>query len=137
MGFKLDLSSWGPVTMLLVAITTIAAIAGSVVCIVHPETLTFEQLLSQLQKFAIGLGLLGIGRGIHNQGKAIAGTETATQPADAVIAPAQPTQPATAGDSTVSDAMLDDNPAPDAGDAGAAEVAGQDDEPTTELEPES
>jgi hypothetical protein len=62
---NIDFTSWGPVTVLLVAITAIAACAGAVTVVIHPETLSFEQLLNDLEKFAIALGLLGVGRGIH------------------------------------------------------------------------
>lgn len=67
-----DFSNWGPVTVVLVALTVIAGVCGAVVVITHPETLTFEQLLNDLEKFALALGLLGVGRGIHAGGKALA-----------------------------------------------------------------
>jgi hypothetical protein len=73
---KPDLSSWGPVTVLLVVITAVAALAGAVICIVHPDTLTFEALLNDLEKFAIGLGLLGVGRGVAAHGRALAASGT-------------------------------------------------------------
>lgn len=62
---NIDFSSWGPVTVLLVVIVAVAAAAGAVTVVVHPETLNFEQLLNDLEKFAIALGLLGVGRGVH------------------------------------------------------------------------
>jgi hypothetical protein len=42
-------------------ITIILAIAGGVVCIVQPSTLTFDQYLEQMKYL---IGLVGIGRGI-------------------------------------------------------------------------
>lgn len=70
---RFDLTSWGPVTVLLVAIAAIVALAGAAVCVIHPDTLTFQQFLDILWKFAIALAGLGIGRGIHLGGKAAAG----------------------------------------------------------------
>jgi hypothetical protein len=64
-----DFSKQGPVTIILVLVASIAAIAGAVVTIVHPETLSFNDYLDQLAKFAGALGLLGIGRGIHHAAK--------------------------------------------------------------------
>jgi hypothetical protein len=59
-----------PVTFVLILLVVVAAIGGVVVVILHPETLTFEQLLNDLEKFAIALGLLGIGRGVNSGLKA-------------------------------------------------------------------
>jgi hypothetical protein len=61
----LDLKSWGPVTVLLVAVTVVASIAGAAVVVIHPETLSFQQLLNDLEEFAKALGILAVGRGLH------------------------------------------------------------------------
>lgn len=54
-----------PVATILTAVLVgIAALVGGVVTIVHPETLSFDQYLKALGAFAIGTGLLGVGRGV-------------------------------------------------------------------------
>ena len=44
----------------------IVVLTGGIVCIVHPETLSFNEYVKYV---AVGGGLLGIGRGIENHGK--------------------------------------------------------------------
>lgn len=56
-------SSWGPVTVLLIGIVFILTVAGAVVTIVQPDTLSFESYLDKLQEFLIALGILGVARG--------------------------------------------------------------------------
>lgn len=62
---KLDLNKWGPVTIALIILVAFAAIGGIAVVIFHPDTLTFEAYLNDMEKFAAALGFLAIGRGIH------------------------------------------------------------------------
>lgn len=59
-----------PVTILLCAAFVLAALAGGVLVIVHPATLSFNDYLSELAKLATALGILGVGRGIHAASKA-------------------------------------------------------------------
>jgi hypothetical protein len=54
-----------PVATILIVIV---AIAGAVVTIVHPETLSFDQYLKYMTP---GAGLLAVGRGIRNHGTPI------------------------------------------------------------------
>lgn len=63
-----DLLDNHPVTTLLIAIVVIAALAGAVVTIVHPDTLPFATYLDRLEEFAKALGLLAIGKGIKLAG---------------------------------------------------------------------
>lgn len=65
---KFDFNEWGPVTVLLVILTVLVAIVGGLITIIQPETLSFEELLNDLQKFALALGVLGVGRGIKAAG---------------------------------------------------------------------
>ena len=59
---KTTLDNWGPATVLMVGLTLIAALGGAVaVAIGH---YTFNQYLTDLRTFAVGVGLLGIGRGV-------------------------------------------------------------------------
>jgi hypothetical protein len=60
-----NLKTWGPITVLLIALALAVVVGGLVVVIVNPSQLTFEQYLTDLRGFAISLGILGIGRGIH------------------------------------------------------------------------
>ena len=49
----------------IVAITAlIVVLAGAVVTIVHPESLSFEQYVKAIGTVSLGAGALGIGRGI-------------------------------------------------------------------------
>lgn len=63
------LSTANIATLLVAILVTIGAVVGGVVCIANPDTLSFDQYLSALSKFAIGVGLLGIGRGVAAAGK--------------------------------------------------------------------
>jgi hypothetical protein len=59
-----------PLTAFLLAFTLVLALGGIVVVIVHPETMTYPQLLDRLQEFAIALGIVGVGKGIASAGNA-------------------------------------------------------------------
>lgn len=66
---NVNTKDWGPATTLIVILVVIGALAGAVISIVNPDILSFDQLLNDLTKFVIGLGALGIGRGIMKAGK--------------------------------------------------------------------
>jgi hypothetical protein len=51
-------------TLLVAALTIIIVIAGAVVMIVDPDTLSFEDYIKALATMGIGAGALGVGRGI-------------------------------------------------------------------------
>jgi hypothetical protein len=57
-------TSWGPATVLVVAVIVIVVAAGAVVTVVNPDTLSFSDYLDTLSKAAIGAGVLGVGRGL-------------------------------------------------------------------------
>jgi hypothetical protein len=55
--------SWATIT--LITLVAIAAIVGGAVVIWGPSgALSFQQYLDDLEKFAVAVGLLGIGRGV-------------------------------------------------------------------------
>lgn len=57
--------SWATVmTVILVAIA--ALVGGAVVIWGHPGALSFQDYLNDLQKFAVAVGLLAIGRGVKS-----------------------------------------------------------------------
>jgi hypothetical protein len=58
-----------PLTTFLIAFVGLVAIIGGVVVIVHPETLNFERYLNDLEKFALALGVVGVGKGIASSGR--------------------------------------------------------------------
>lgn len=65
-----------PVATILVGVAVlIVVIAGALVTIINPDSLSFDQYLDALSKAAIGAGALGIGRGILGAGKASAGDD--------------------------------------------------------------
>jgi flagellar biosynthesis component FlhA len=51
-------------TVLVAVLVVIVAVVGGVVVIVHPDTLSFKQYVDALSKLAIGVGVLGVGRGL-------------------------------------------------------------------------
>ncbi len=51
-------------TYLIAALCGIVAVVGGVVTVTSPDTLSFPQYLDAVSAFAIGVGILGIGRGI-------------------------------------------------------------------------
>lgn len=68
---NINIKEWGPLTVLIIALTVIITIVGGVVVIVHPETLSFDQLINVLSKFVIGAGALSVGNGIQHHGDSI------------------------------------------------------------------
>jgi hypothetical protein len=71
-----QVKTWGPATILIVVLVVAVAVIGGVVVVVDPQTLSFPEYLSKLQVFAIGIGLLGLGRGtqagLERYGQAVA-----------------------------------------------------------------
>jgi hypothetical protein len=78
----LDLRSWGPVTALVVIAAVIVLLVGGIVCVVNPDTLTFQQYLDDLKTFLIGLGLTGLARGVHLGAQHLATAATAGEATD-------------------------------------------------------
>lgn len=56
-------------TYLIAGLCAIVAIVGGVVTITTPGTLSFNDYLDALAAFAIGVGILGVGRGINSASK--------------------------------------------------------------------
>jgi DNA-binding transcriptional regulator of glucitol operon len=56
-------------TIMTAILVAIAAIAGAVVVIRNPNSLSFQQYLDILKNFALAVGVVGIGRGIASFGK--------------------------------------------------------------------
>ena len=65
---NVNMGQWGPATVLTVALVLIAALTGAYVVLFGDQrgadALAFADYLDALSKFAIGVGLLGIGRGV-------------------------------------------------------------------------
>lgn len=61
---NLNWDKWGPLTVLIVALVVVLTVAGAVIVVVHPSTLTFDQLLKSEGQFLISLGVLGVGHSI-------------------------------------------------------------------------
>jgi len=68
---NLDLGTWGPATVLVIALTLIAAIGGIAVVLfgdqLGGDSLTFNEYLDTMSKFVIGVGILGVGRAIYKR----------------------------------------------------------------------
>jgi hypothetical protein len=89
MKFLNDSLPWA--TIMMAVLVAIAAIAGAVVVITNPGSLSFQEYLDVLKNFAIAVGIVGIGRGIASAGKQTAAAtllkdDTLVQPAIAVPA---------------------------------------------------
>lgn len=69
---KIDLSTWGPATVLIVAIAVIAVAVGGVVTVVNPDTLSFQTYLEDLQRFAVAIAGLGLARAVHLGAQSVA-----------------------------------------------------------------
>jgi hypothetical protein len=62
---KLDMSKWGPMTLLVVIAALVVLLAGAAK-LVFGDGLTYDEYISDITKIA-GVGaVLGIGRGISN-----------------------------------------------------------------------
>lgn len=57
-------------TYLTLLIALVVVLVGGVVCIIEPETLSFRDYVEALAVLGIGVGALGIGRGISAGAKA-------------------------------------------------------------------
>lgn len=69
---KIDLTTWGPATVLIVVIAVIAVAVGGVVVILQPDTLNFQTYLEDLQRFAIAIAGLGLARAVHLGAQSVA-----------------------------------------------------------------
>lgn len=56
-------------TYIIAGLCGIVAVVGGVVTITAPETLSFKEYLDAVSAFAIGVGILAVGRGINNRGR--------------------------------------------------------------------
>ena len=66
------LGEWGPMTVLMILVVTVAMGVGGAVVIVNPETLAFSEYLDNLKTFALAIAGLAGARGILGAGKHIA-----------------------------------------------------------------
>lgn len=62
-----------PITALMFAVFVIVALVGGVLLIVGQTAMTYEDYQNSLAKFAVAIGVLGVGKGLHSAGKAVAG----------------------------------------------------------------
>jgi hypothetical protein len=86
MKFLNDSMPWA--TIMTAILVAIAAIAGAVVVIRNPDSLSFQQYLDILKSFAIAVGIVGIGRGIASYGKQTAAATMLSDPN--LVQPAAP-----------------------------------------------
>lgn len=54
-------------TYIIAGLTAIVAVVGGIVTITSPGTLSFKEYLDAISGFAIGVGILAVGRGILNR----------------------------------------------------------------------
>lgn len=71
----MNAKEWGPATVLGVLLTVAAAVIGGIV-VLTSDDLTFQEYLIAMAGFAVGNGLVSIGRGIGNAGRARAEAES-------------------------------------------------------------
>lgn len=79
---KINLSSWGPATVLVVGIALIVVAAGAVVCIVNPDALSFSEYTERLAWLGASAGGLAIGRGVLEGKKAEAAADIHRDPVE-------------------------------------------------------
>jgi FAD/FMN-containing dehydrogenase len=60
---EINLSKWGPITVLVVIAASVYLVAGAAV-VVFGDGMTFQEWGDQLWKLAAALGLTGVGRGL-------------------------------------------------------------------------
>jgi hypothetical protein len=94
--FLNDSMPWA--TIMTAVLVAIAAIAGAVVVIRNPDSLSFQQYLDILKNFALAVGIVGIGRGIASFGKQ---TAAATLLKDQSLVPPATVAPGTNGGGVV------------------------------------
>jgi hypothetical protein len=54
-------------TYIIAGLCGIVAVVGGIVTVTSPDTLTFKQYIDAVATFAIGVGILAVGRGINNR----------------------------------------------------------------------
>lgn len=56
-------------TYIIAGLCGIVAVVGGIVTVTSPDTLSFKQYLDAISTFAIGVGILAVGRGINSRGE--------------------------------------------------------------------
>jgi hypothetical protein len=64
-----DLDKANAATIMVGIVLVIVAGIGGVITAVHPSTLSFKDYVDALEKIIIGIGILGVGRGLSSAGK--------------------------------------------------------------------
>ncbi len=57
-------------TIMVGIVLVIVAGVGGVITIIEPKTLSFKDYVDALEKIIIGIGILGVGRGLASAGRA-------------------------------------------------------------------
>jgi hypothetical protein len=63
----MDATNWA--TIMVGVVLVIVAGVGGVVTVVEPSTLSFKDYVDALEKVIIGIGILGVGRGVASAGR--------------------------------------------------------------------
>ena len=62
-----DTTNWA--TIMAGVVLIILSLVGGAVTIIEPSTLSFKDYVDALEKAIIGIGILGVGRGIASAGR--------------------------------------------------------------------
>lgn len=85
---SINLTKWGPATVLVVALVIIFVVAAVVCLVIGGDTYArFLQLANTAWKFAVASGLLGLGRGVHQGLTNLGAAQIPVANADAVPRP--------------------------------------------------
>lgn len=65
----MDLDKTNAATVMVGIVLVIVAGIGGVITIVQPSTLSFKDYVDALEKLVVGIGILGVGRGLASAGR--------------------------------------------------------------------
>jgi hypothetical protein len=63
-------------TVMVAIVVVLVAGVGGVITIIEPKTLSFKEYVDALEKLIVGIGILGVGRGLAVAGRRAGTAET-------------------------------------------------------------
>lgn len=75
----MDLNVANAATIMVGVVLVIVAGIGGVITIIEPSTLSFKDYVDALEKMVVGIGILGVGRGVASAGRAGGTTDAAAR----------------------------------------------------------
>jgi hypothetical protein len=65
----MNLDTANAATIMVGIVLVVVAGVGGIVTVVEPDTLSFKDYVDALEKLVVGIGILGVGRGLASAGR--------------------------------------------------------------------